>query len=252
MNIPVVQVNNVRKIYGEKQGNQVQALQGVSFTIERGEFVGIMGPSGSGKTTLLHMISTLDRVSDGSITIDGVDVTKMGKEKLSDFRAQRLGFIFQDFNLLENMTVSENIALPLYLQGMDSRESYEKVKQVAHVLGIEQILMQYPAEISGGQKQRAAAARALVHNPTLILGDEPTGSLDTKNAKSLLETMKKMNEELGSTIMMVTHDAYSASYCKRIMFIQDGLLYKEIVRSTDREAFFQQILGVLAEMGPRS
>ncbi|PEW04850.1 ABC transporter ATP-binding protein [Bacillus cereus] len=249
MNNSVVNVKSIQKIYGKKGGNQSHALRDVSFSIQEGEFVGIMGPSGSGKTTLLNVISTLDAATDGIVEIDGIDITKMKQGELSDFRSQKLGFIFQDFNLLENLLVYENIALPLLLQGVPSKQIGPKVKRVAEMLGISEILSKYPSEVSGGQKQRSAAARALVHEPAIILGDEPTGALDSKNATSLLEAMKNLNEEQGVSIMMVTHDPYSASYCKRILFIQDGELFKEIHRDGTREAFYKDILVVLADLG---
>lgn len=245
----VVDVKNVQKVYGKKSEIQSHALKDVSFSIQEGEFVGIMGPSGSGKTTLLNVISTLDNASAGVIKIAGMDITEMKQNQLSDFRSQKLGFIFQDFNLLENLSVYENIALPLSLQGVPSRKIGPKVERVAEVLGISTILQKYPSEISGGQKQRSAAARALVHEPAIILGDEPTGALDSKNAQSLLEAMKSLNEEQGVSIMMVTHDPFSASYCRRILFIKDGELYKELYRKDNREIFYKEILNVLADLG---
>ncbi|MBB2482463.1 ABC transporter ATP-binding protein [Bacillus sp. APMAM] len=246
MNKPVVNVKNVKKVYGKKGENQSHALKGLTFSIQEGEFVGIMGPSGSGKTTLLNVISTLDKATDGMIEIAGTEISKMKQNELSDFRAQKLGFIFQDFNLLENLSIYENIALPLSLRGTSSRKIGPKVEKVADMLGISAILQKYPSEVSGGQKQRSAAARALVHEPAIILGDEPTGALDSKNATSLLEAMKNLNEKQGVSIMLVTHDPYSASYCQRILFIQDGKLYKEIHRGSTREAFYKEILDVLA------
>ncbi|RNB79910.1 ABC transporter ATP-binding protein [Brevibacillus nitrificans] len=249
MNTSVLEVKQVQKIYGAKGESQSHALKGVTLNIREGEFVGIMGPSGSGKTTLLNVISTLDRPSQGVIEIAGTDITKMNQNQLADFRSQRLGFIFQDFNLLENLTMYENIALPLSLQGIPSTQIREQVKKVAKTLGIEELLTKYPVQVSGGQKQRAAAARALVHEPAILLADEPTGALDSKNAKSLLETMSDLNENHHVSILMVTHDAFSASYCQRILFIQDGSLYKEIHRTEDRSSFFKQILDVLAELG---
>ncbi|MGF9990906.1 ABC transporter ATP-binding protein [Bacillus mycoides] len=245
---PVVDVKNIQKVYGKKGENQSHALKGVSFSIQEGEFVGIMGPSGSGKTTLLNVISTLDKATGGVIEIAGTDITKMKQGELSDFRSQKLGFIFQDFNLLENLSIYENIALPLSLQGVPSRKIGPKVEKVADMLGIVTILQKYPSEVSGGQKQRSAA-RALVHEPAIILGDEPTGALDSKNATSLLDAMTNLNKEQGVSIMMVTHDPYSASYCQRILFIQDGELYKEIYRGGKREEFYKEILDVLADLG---
>ncbi|HLR69757.1 ABC transporter ATP-binding protein [Virgibacillus alimentarius] len=247
MSKPVLQVKNLHKIYGKKNQNQYHALDHVSFTINEGEFVGIMGPSGAGKTTLLNVISTLDDASEGTIEIAGTNITSMKQNQLADFRSEQLGFIFQDFNLLENLTVYENIALPLSLQGVSSKKIKPNVEKVAQRLGIESILKKYPVTISGGQKQRVAAARALVHEPAMILADEPTGALDSKNAKSLMETIMDLNENHDVSIMLVTHDPLSASYCQRIMFIQDGKLYKEINRNSTREVFHQQILNVLAE-----
>ncbi|ACK91260.1 ABC transporter ATP-binding protein [Bacillus cereus] len=249
MQRPVVDVKNVQKVYGKKGENQSYALKGVSFSIREGEFVGIMGPSGSGKTTLLNVISTLDHATDGKVEIAGTDITKMRQGALSDFRSKKLGFIFQDFNLLENLSIYENIALPLSLQGVPSRKIGPKVTKVAEMLGISAILKKYPSEISGGQKQRSAAARALVHEPAIILGDEPTGALDSKNATSLLDAMKSLNEEQNVSIMMVTHNPFSASYCQRILFIQDGELYRELHRTTNREMFYKEILNVLADLG---
>ncbi|MEB9505589.1 ABC transporter ATP-binding protein [Bacillus anthracis] len=249
MQRPVVDVKNVQKVYGKKGENQSYALKGVSFSIREGEFVGIMGPSGSGKTTLLNVISTLDHATDGKVEIAGTDITKMRQGALSDFRSKKLGFIFQDFNLLENLSIYENIALPLSLQGIPSRKIGPKVTKVAEMLGISAILKKYPSEVSGGQKQRSAAARALVHEPAIILGDEPTGALDSKNATSLLDAMKSLNEEQNVSIMMVTHDPFSASYCQRILFIQDGELYRELHRTTNHEMFYKEILNVLADLG---
>ncbi|RSL32371.1 ABC transporter ATP-binding protein [Salibacterium salarium] len=247
----VVDVRHVEKIYGKKNENQFRALQDISFSIQAGEFTGIMGASGSGKTTLLNVISTLDKVTSGDIDIAGTNITTMNQDALAAFRAQKLGFIFQDFNLLESMTVYENIALPLFLQNKTGKKVEESVEKVAEILDIKNILGKYPAIISGGQKQRTAAARALVHNPSMILADEPTGALDSNNAASLLETLKQLNEEHNVSIMMVTHDAFSASYCQRILFLEDGRLYKEIQRTGTREEFFKEILDELAEAGKK-
>jgi putative ABC transport system ATP-binding protein len=247
MNQPVLQVKNLYKTYGKKGENRFSALNNVSFDIKQGEFVGIMGPSGAGKTTLLNVISTLDKASEGTIKIAGTNITDMKQGQLADFRSEQLGFIFQDFNLLENLTVYENIALPLSLQGVPTKKIKPAVSKVAGKLGIDEILKKYPVTISGGQKQRAAAARALVHDPAMILADEPTGALDSKNANSLMETIVHLNENHDVSIMLVTHDPLSASYCRRIMFIQDGKLYKEIHRDGTRTKFHQEILDVLAE-----
>lgn len=245
----VVEVKNVQKIYGKNGENKSHALNNLSFSIQEGEFVGIMGPSGSGKTTLLNVISTLDNATNGNVEIAGTDITKMKSNELSDFRAQKLGFIFQDFNLLENLSIYENITLPLSLQGISSRDIGAKVEKVAEMLGISGILSKYTSEISGGQKQRAAAARAIVHEPAIILADEPTGALDSRNAKSLLDAMANLNNEQDVSILMVTHDAYSASYCQRILFIRDGQLYKEIHPNGTRESFYKEILDALVDLG---
>lgn len=247
MSQTVVNVKNVSKTYGKRNENQFHALNGVSFDIQAGEFVGVMGPSGAGKTTLLNVVSTLDKTTDGTIQIAGSDITNMKQGQLADFRSEQLGFIFQDFNLLENLTIYENIALPLSLQGVSSKKIKPSVIKVAAKLGIESILEKYPITVSGGQKQRAAAARALVHEPAIILADEPTGALDSKNAKSLMEAMVHLNTKHDVSIMLVTHDPLSASYCERILFIQDGELYKELHRDGSRSGFHQQILNVLAE-----
>ncbi|SFA96537.1 putative ABC transport system ATP-binding protein [Lentibacillus halodurans] len=247
MGTTVVNVKDVQKVFGKRNENQYRALNGVSFNIQEGEFVGVMGPSGAGKTTLLNVVSTLDKPTGGAIQIAGTDITHMKQGQLADFRSEQLGFIFQDFNLLENLTVYENIALPLSLQGVPSRKIKPSVQEVAAKLGITNILEKYPATISGGQKQRAAAARALVHEPAIILADEPTGALDSKSAKSLMEAMVHLHKNHHVSIMLVTHDPLSASYCDRILFIQDGELYKEIFRKGSRNEFHQTILDALSE-----
>ena len=245
----VVQVQNITKTYGKKGEKQYQALKGVSFDVERGEFVGIMGASGSGKTTLLNILSTLDQPTIGNVYINGRDITGLNKNQMADFRGQEIGFIFQDFNLLENLTNRENIALPLSLQNVKSSQINPKVDKIAKRLGIDHILNKYPAEISGGQKQRVAAARALIHEPAILYGDEPTGALDSKSATELLETMKGLNENDRVSILMVTHDPYSASYASRILFIKDGKIGKEIKKGgKSREEFYQEII---AELGRR-
>lgn len=245
----VVKVNNITKTYGKKDEKQYQALKGVSFNVERGEFVGIMGASGSGKTTLLNILSTIDQPTSGTVAINGRDITALKKNEMADFRGQEIGFIFQDFNLLENLSNRENIALPLSLQNVKTDQIDGKVNLIAKRLGIENILEKYPIEISGGQKQRVASARALVHNPAILYGDEPTGSLDSKSATELLETMKALNENDKVSIVMVTHDPFSASYAGRILFIKDGKIGKELRRaSKSRKEFYQEII---AELGRR-
>lgn len=248
MGKPVVDVRDLKKVYGKTKENKFYALDGVSFSVNDGEFVGIMGPSGSGKTTLLNILSTLDNPSGGLVRIDGIDITHMNADALSDFRSKKLGFIFQDFNLLENLSLYENIALPLYLQGISSKKIEKRVMEVAKTLDITEIVNKYPTEVSGGQKQRTAAARALVHNPAIILGDEPTGALDSKNATSMLEAMTSLNKEQGVSILMVTHDVYSASYCDRILFIRDGKIFNELKKETSQDIFYKEILDVVANM----
>nr|WP_244087155.1 ABC transporter ATP-binding protein [Companilactobacillus sp. RD055328] len=242
----VVQVKNIEKIYGSKNEKHYKALSDIDFEVENGEFVGIMGASGSGKTTLLNILSTLDKPTSGEVTINGKDVTKLKGNQMADFRAHEVGFIFQDFNLLENLTAYENIALPLSLQGRKSSDISEAVNKIAKKLGLEEILDHYPTELSGGQKQRVASARALVHEPAILFGDEPTGALDSKSARALLETMEKINREDDVSILLVTHDPFSASYCSRILFIKDGKIDQEIKRgASSRSEFYQEILDSL-------
>lgn len=242
----ILTAKNISKVYGKKGATSYAAIRNLSFTMEKGEFIGIMGPSGSGKTTLLNTIATLDPVTEGEITIGGTSLSAMNEEELSDFRSQQLGFIFQDFNLLENMSVFENIALPLSLRNTAVPKLTATVQQVSALLGINDILEKFPAEISGGQKQRTAIARALVHNPALLLADEPTGALDSKNAAILMETLSDLNKVQNVSILMVTHDPFSASYCSRLLFIKDGKIDKELYAASDREQFYKEILAVLA------
>ena len=245
----ILKVDQVTKTYGKKNEKQYQALKGVNFTVEKGEFVGIMGASGSGKTTLLNILSTLDKPTSGHVFVNGQDITELKKNQMADFRGKEIGFIFQDFNLLDNLTNLENIALPLSLQNVKAREINDKVNKIASRLSIGQILDKYPSEVSGGQKQRVASARALVHNPSILYGDEPTGALDSKSATELLETMKDLNEKDQVSILMVTHDPYSASYAQRILFIKDGKIGTELKKENkSREEFYQEII---AELGRR-
>ncbi|HBQ26574.1 MAG TPA: bacitracin ABC transporter ATP-binding protein [Syntrophomonas sp.] len=244
----VLEVRNLKKVYGSR-GIIYPALDNIDLDIKEGEFVGIMGPSGAGKTTLLNLVATIDRPTAGSICIDGVDVVKMNDEQLASFRRNKLGFIFQDFNLLDTLTIKENIVLPLALANVKASEIERRGNETALALGIEDILNKYPYEVSGGQKQRTAAARAIIHRPSLILADEPTGALDSKSSAELLQCLSDLNETNGASIMLVTHDAFAASYCKRILFIKDGCLFTELVKGGSRKEFFQKILDVLAVMG---
>lgn len=245
----VLKAENLEKYYGGK-GNITKAVNDISFEIAQGEFVGIMGPSGSGKTTLLNCISTIDSVTSGHIFIDGKDITSMKASALSEFRRNKLGFVFQDFNLLDTLTAFENIALGLTIIKTPANEIEQRVHRVTDILNISDILQKYPYQISGGQKQRVAAARAIVTNPSLILADEPTGALDSKSAGILMESFQKLNETTDATIMLVTHDAFTASYCKRIFFIKDGKLFNELLRGREsRREFFERIIEVTALLG---
>lgn len=248
----IVDVQNIEKYYGNKN-NITKAIDDISFSVEEGEFVGIMGASGSGKTTLLNCISTIDTVTSGHIYIDGKDITSLKEKEVASFRRKNLGFVFQDFNLLDTLTIEENISLALTIQKeKDNMNIAEVTKKVMRELGIEEIAHKYPYEVSGGQKQRCACARALIHHPKLILADEPTGALDSKSAQMLLETMQSLNEKRKdkATILMVTHDAFSASYCKRILFLKDGKIFNEIIKGDKtRKELFDEILDVMIFLG---
>ena len=245
----ILEVKNLKKYYGS-HGNITKAVDGISFLVSEGEFVAIMGASGSGKTTLLNTISTIDTVTSGNIILDGVDITTLKEEELADFRRENLGFIFQDFNLLDTLTIEENIALSLIINHEDISIVDKKVDEIVKRLGITDILDKFPYEVSGGQKQRCACARALINEPKLILADEPTGALDSKSSRMLLETMDEMNEKLQATILMVTHDSFSASFCKRVIFIKDGKIFNEILKGEkSRKEFFNEILDVLTLLG---
>ena len=245
----ILEVKTIEKYYGNKS-NLTKAIDNISFNVEKGEFVGIMGASGSGKSTLLNVISTIDKVTSGHIIINGEDITKLKGNKLNKFRREELGFIFQDFNLLDTLTIYENIALALTIQKVNAREIDKKVKEISEKLGIREILKKYPYQVSGGQKQRAAAARAIITNPKLILADEPTGALDSKSARQLLENFELLNKKMNATILMVTHDAFTASYANRILFIKDGKIFNEIVKENDtRKEFFEKIIEVQTLLG---
>ena len=245
----ILSVENIEKYYGNKD-NITKAIDNINFKVDKGEFVGIMGPSGSGKTTLLNCISTIDNVTTGSIVINGKDITKLKAKELEKFRRDELGFIFQDFNLLDTLTAYENIALALTIQGKKPKDIDALIKKVAKSLGIDGILNKFPYQISGGQKQRVASARAIVTNPSLILADEPTGALDSKSARMLLDSFESLNKDLEATILMVTHDAFTASYAHTILFIKDGKIFNELVRGTDsRKEFFDRIIEVITLLG---
>lgn len=245
----ILKVDHIEKYFGNK-GNVTKAINDISFNVEKGEFVGIMGPSGSGKTTLLNCISTIDKVTTGKIIINSQDITTLKTKHLEKFRRDELGFIFQDFNLLDTLTAFENIALALTIQGAKPDVISSTVNEIASKLEITSVLNKFPYEMSGGQKQRVASARAIATNPSLVLADEPTGALDSKSSRLLLESFEKLNKELNTTILMVTHDAFSASYAKRILFIKDGKIFNELVRGNDsRKEFFNRIMDVVTLLG---
>lgn len=245
----ILEVKNIEKYYRNKV-SLTKAVNNISFKVENGEYIGIMGASGSGKTTLLNCISTIDTITAGNIYIDGDDITKMDEDELSKFRREKLGFIFQDFNLLDTLNAHDNIALALAITGTKPKEIDLKINKVASKLGIREILNKYPYEMSGGQKQRVACARAIITNPALILADEPTGALDSKSARMFLENLEVLNKELKATILMVTHDAFTASYCKRILFIKDGKIFNQLVRGNEtRKEFFDKIIKVISILG---
>ena len=247
--MPVLEAVGLTKVYGSRGRVATRALSDLTLSVEAGEFVGVMGPSGSGKTTLLNLLATIDEPTSGTIIIDGVETARLKGAALARFRKERLGFVFQDFNLLDSLTIGENVALPLVLGRMPARQIKERVRRVAADLGIAEILDKHPYEVSGGQQQRASAARAIVHEPAVLLADEPTGNLDSRSARELMEAFTRLNESSGVTIVMVTHDPFAASYCRRIVFIRDGRLYNEIRRGESRQVFFQRILDVLALVG---
>ena len=245
----ILKIENLKKYYGTRN-NITKAVDNISFSVEEGEFVAIMGASGSGKTTLLNCISTIDSVTAGKIVINGNDITEIKEKDIASFRSNNLGFVFQDFNLLDTLTISENISLSLIINKNDENKIDDMVMDIAKRLGIEEILDKFPYEVSGSQKQRCACARALINNPKLILADEPTGALDSRSSRMLLETMEEINKKLNATILMVTHDAFSASFCQRILFLKDGKIFTEILKgSKTRKEFFNEILDVLTLLG---
>ena len=245
----VLEVKQIEKYYGNKS-NLTKAIDNISFDVNEGEFVGIMGASGSGKSTLLNCISTIDRVTSGNILINGKDITRLKGNDLNKFRREELGFIFQDFNLLDTLTAYENIALALTIQKVKPSAIDKRVKEIAEKLEITDILKKYPYQVSGGQKQRIASARAIITNPKMVLADEPTGALDSKSARQLLESFETLNQKMGATILMVTHDAFTASYAERILFIKDGKIFNELFKGNDtRKEFFEKIIEVVSLLG---
>lgn len=246
---PILKLEHIQKYYGNG-GNITKAIKDISFSVEPGEFLGIMGASGSGKTTLLNCISTIDTVSAGHIYLEGTDITEIKPKSLARFRRENLGFVFQDFNLLDTLTISENIALALSINKTPAKDVEPRILDIAGKLNIRDILDKYPYQVSGGQKQRCACARAIVNNPKLLLADEPTGALDSHSSQMLLSTIQNIHEELGATILMVTHDPFTASYANRILFLQDGEILTELRKGRDsRRAFFDKILHVLTMIG---
>jgi putative ABC transport system ATP-binding protein len=242
-------IENIEKYYGNRS-NMTKAIDDVSFTVDKGEFVAIMGASGSGKTTLLNCISTIDSVTAGRIYLEGKDITRLKGSALNAFRRDKLGFIFQDFNLLDTLTAYENIALPLSIRRTPVGEIDKSVRRVSQQLGISDVLEKYPYHMSGGQKQRVASARAIITDPSIVLADEPTGALDSKSARLLLERFNYLNHELGTTILMVTHDSFTASYASRVIFLKDGKLFHELRRGSDtRKQLFDKIMNVVMLLG---
>nr|WP_305181847.1 ABC transporter ATP-binding protein [uncultured Schaedlerella sp.] len=249
MNTPILEVCDIQKYYGNK-GNITKAVNRISLSVGKGEFVGIMGASGSGKTTLLNCISTIDTVTSGKILVEGKDITALRGKQLSAFRRKKLGFIFQDFNLLDTLTAYENISLALSISGIKAKEIDQRVQGIADALNITEVLENYPYQMSGGQQQRVAAARAMVTDPALVLADEPTGALDSRSSRMLLAMLEELNQKLSATILMVTHDPFTASYCRRILFIKDGKIFNEIHRGTgSRKDFFEEIMEVVSVLG---
>ena len=242
----IIEVKNLVKVYGSK--GQIKALDGISLSVKEGDFVGIMGPSGSGKSTLLNMIGTVDTPSKGSVYLDGVNIRELREGKIAEFRYKNIGFIFQEFNLLDNLTLRENIAVPLVLDGISKDVIKDKVDKISKKLGIEDQMDKYPQECSGGQRQRAAASRALVTEPKVIIADEPTGNLDSKNSNEVMKLFKELNERDGITVLMVTHDSLTASFAHKVLYIKDGMIENTIERKGKKQKeFFEDILKISSE-----
>lgn len=245
----ILSAKNISKVYGSKKNKQYTALKNISFDVDQGDFVGIMGASGSGKTTLLNIIGSIDSPTNGALIMKQRDVSTLNKKQLATHRRKNIGFIFQDYNLLESMTLEENIVLPLVLSGKDKNEITARVQNIAKDLGITAVLDKYPYEVSGGEQQRAASCRALITNPSIILADEPTGNLDSKSGKQFLKLLEHINEKYNATILMVTHDAIAASYCHRILFISDGEIYNQLHAGDNRKEFYESIINVMSVLG---
>ncbi len=246
----ILRTDNLVKVYNSFKGaNSVNALNGISLHIEKGDFVGIMGASGSGKTTLLNILAGFDTATSGEVFIENNSITKMKQKKFSDFRRKHIGFIFQDFNLLDSLTVEENISLPLIVDKVNAKEIAIRSKELMSYFNIIDLKDKYPYNISGGEKQRVTSARAIINNPSIIFADEPTGNLDSKSTKNVMTMLSKMNSDKESTILMVTHDAYTASFCKKVIFIRDGLVKLEIVNGDNRQSFYDKIIEVLSVVG---
>lgn len=246
----VLEIKNLVKDYGTK-GFKTNVLKGLNLKVNKNDFIAIMGPSGSGKTTLLNILSTIDKPTQGSIILDGKDLTKLKNKELSNIRKDKIGFIFQDYNLLDTMTLQDNIALPLSLNGVSSKKCIEKTNQLAMMFGLKEHLQKYPYQLSGGQKQRGATCRALITNPEIIFADEPTGALDSKSSHDLLECLKLVNENGQATILMVTHDAFSASYAKEVYILSDGAIKCKLAKGQSRKEFYDRIIDMQASMGDR-
>lgn len=245
----ILNINKISKYYGNRS-NLTKAIDNISLEVKKGEFIAIMGASGSGKTTLLNSIATIDKVTSGHIFLENKDITKLKGNELNKFRREELGFIFQDFNLLDTLTAYENIALALQIQNIKSNKIDKAIKEISLKLGITEVLNKYPYQMSGGQKQRVASARAVITNPKLILADEPTGALDSSSARNLLDIFRLLNKELNSTILMVTHDAFTASFASRVVFIKDGKIFNEFIKGNDsRKEFFEKIIDVVSLLG---
>lgn len=247
----ILEIQSLKKTYGKRE-NQTNALNGITFQVREGEFLGIMGSSGSGKTTLLNCIATTTAPTEGKILLKGEDIGSFQGDRLADYRGNRIGYLFQSFELLDNLTGRENIMLPLAIHNVAAREGAERLRDLAAYLEIEEVLTKFPVQMSGGQKQRVAAARALILQPEIVLADEPTGALDSRNARTLMRKLSGLNQDRGTTILMVTHDPNAASFCSRILFIQDGILFHELRRDVPEETgqeFYERIVTVMAQLG---